>query len=128
MALTISTMEDSILNTIKHMLGLDESYDAFDVDIITMINSVMLNLCQLGIGPTTGFVLTDDSQTWSELIGTDKNLLAVQTYVYLKTRLLFDPPSSSFVADSMTKQIAELEWRLNVQNEMNHTTTSAEGV
>ena len=121
-------MEDSILNTIKHMLGLDESYDAFDVDVITMINSVMLNLCQLGIGPSTGFVLTDDSQTWSELIGTDKNLLAVQAYVYLKTRLLFDPPSSSFVADAMTKQIAELEWRLNVQNEMNQTTTSAEGV
>ena len=119
-------MEDSILNTIKRMLGLDESYDAFDIDVITMINSVMLNLCQLGIGPSTGFVLTDDSQTWSELIGSDSNLLAVQTYVYLKTRLLFDPPSSSFVADAMTKQIAELEWRLNLQNEMNQDSKSIE--
>lgn len=110
-------MDKSILDTIKQMLGLEVDYDAFDTDVIVIVNSVMLNLNQLGVLSNEDFVVTDSTQLWSDIIADDKTLLAVQTYVYLKTRLMFDPPSNSFVVEAMNKQISELEWRLNIQAE-----------
>ncbi len=118
-------MGESILNTIKKMLGIESDYDAFDTDIIVNINSALLTLTQLGIGPSDGFIITDKSSVWSDLIGDTKTLVAVQNFIYLKVRTLFDPPSSSFVLDAMNKQIEELTWRLNVQNELNNDAKEA---
>lgn len=107
---------DSILNSIKKMLGIDAEYDAFDPDIIMHINSVFFILHQLGVGPAEGFSISDEYSTWSDFIS-DSNIEAVKSYVGLKVRLLFDPPTSTAVADSINKLIAELEWRLNLSVE-----------
>lgn len=111
-------MEESILLTIKKMLGgsLVET-DHFDLDIIININSVLMQLGQLGIGPTEGFIIQDEHALWSEFLLERKDLMAVQAYIYLKVKQAFDPPTSSFVVDSVDRQIKELEWRLNVQAE-----------
>lgn len=111
-------MEESILMTIKKMLGgsLVET-DHFDMDIIININSVLMQLGQLGIGPTEGFIIQDEHEIWSEFLLERKDLIAVQAYIYLKVKQVFDPPTSSFVLDSVDRQIKELEWRLNVQAE-----------
>lgn len=102
---------DSILASIKQMLGVTTDYDVFDPDIIADINATMMTLNQLGIGPKGGFVISGNGQTWSML--TDRqDLSAIQTYVYMRVRLMFDPPSNSFVVESFNKQIAEFEWRL----------------
>lgn len=108
---------DSILTDIKKMLGIEEVYTHFDADVILHTNSVMLSLNQLGIGPITGFMITDATETWTSLLAGRQDLIAIKTFVFLKVRLLFDPPSSSFVLDAMERQIKELEWRLNVQAE-----------
>lgn len=105
---------DSILNTIKKMLGIDISYTAFDVDIIVCINTAFFILQQLNVGPTEGFRIFDSSSVWDDF-STRADIEAVKSYVYLKTRVQFDPPSSSFVLDAMKNQIQEYEWRLNVQ-------------
>ena len=105
---------ESILTSIKKLLGIDEEYTQFDNDIIMHINSVFLNLTQLGVGPSEGFQIEDDSDTWEDFIGDSNQLQAVKSYVYLKVKLLFDPPLSSSVIESMNRMIAELEWRLNV--------------
>ena len=102
-------MDDSILNTIKKMLGISSDYTAFDTDIIFDINSVFLSLNQLGIGPASVFSITDASSNWADFSSISKNIIV--TYVYLK--VLFDPPSSSFVLSSISDQIKELEFRLN---------------
>ena len=106
---------ESILTSIKKLLGSEEGYTQFDPDIIISINSAILNLNQLGIGQTNGFVVTTKDDKWSDLIGERKDLESVKLYIYLKTRLSFDPPSNSFLVESMNKQITELEWRLNIQ-------------
>ena len=107
-------METSILTSIKKMLGVAEDYTEFDEDIITHINSVFLNLTQLGVGPEEGFMIEDDTAVWEDFIDDSIQLQAVKTYMYLKVKLLFDPPLSSSVTESFTSMIAELEWRLNV--------------
>ena len=107
-------MEISILTSIKKMLGVAEDYTEFDEDIITHINSVFLNLTQLGVGPEEGFMIEDDTAVWEDFIDDSIQLQAVKTYMYLKVKLLFDPPLSSSVTESFTRMIAELEWRLNV--------------
>lgn len=107
-------METSILTSIKKMLGITEDYTEFDEDIITHINSVFLNLTQLGVGPEEGFMIEDDTAVWEDFIDDSIQLQAVKTYMYLKVKLLFDPPLSSSVTESFTRMIAELEWRLNV--------------
>ena len=107
-------METSILTSIKKMLGVAEDYTEFDEDIITHINSVFLNLTQLGVGPEEGFMIEDDTAAWEDFINDSIRLQAVKTYMYLKVKLLFDPPLSSSVTESFTRMIAELEWRLNV--------------
>ena len=104
---------NSILTSIKKLLGIAEEYTQFDEDIIMHINTVFLNLTQLGVGPEEGFVIEDDVASWEDFINDNAQLQAVKTYVYLKVKLLFDPPLSSSVIESMNRMIAELEWRLN---------------
>ena len=110
---------ESILDSIKKLLGIDESYTQFDSDIIMHINTVFLNMTQLGVGPEEGFFIEDNGAVWSEFVDIDNNVQmnAVKTYVYLKVKLLFDPPLSSSVIQSMNNMISELEWRLNVAAE-----------
>lgn len=109
---------DSILTSIKKLLGIAKDYNHFDDDIIIHINTVFLNLTQIGVGPANGFTIEDASAEWSEFLPTTHNLFeAVKTYVYLKVRLLFDPPLSSTVMDAINKNISEIEWRLNVAAE-----------
>lgn len=110
-------MEDSILLSIKKLLGIGDDYEYFDKDIIMHINSVLMILNQLGIGPSAGFFITDESTVWDDFITDVSNLEAIKSYVYMKVRLMFDPPSSSFVINSIENQIKELEWRLNVMVE-----------
>lgn len=105
---------ESILTSIKKMLGIDEQYKQFDSELIMHINSVFLNLTQLGVGPSVGFSIIDDLDTWEDFIGDSDQLQAVKSYMYLKVKLLFDPPLSSSVIESINRIIAELEWRLNV--------------
>ena len=106
-------METSILTSIKKLLGVAEDYTEFDEDIMTHINSVFLNLTQLGVGPEEGFMVEDNTAVWEDFINNSVQLQAVKTYVYLKVKLLFDPPLSSSVTESINRMIAELEWRLN---------------
>lgn len=108
---------ESILTSIKKLLGIEEDYTHFDPDIIMHINSVFMILNQLGVGPPEGFRIEDDIATWNDY--TDNNLMyeSVKTYIHLKVRLLFDPPASSSLIEAMNRQISELEWRLNVAAE-----------
>lgn len=104
----------SILTSIKKTIGIAESDENFDQDIQMHINTYLSVLCQLGVGPKEGFSIRDKSATWEDFLGEGtSNLDAVQTYVYIKVRLVFDPPASSAVIDSMTRTANELEWRLN---------------
>ena len=107
-------MDESILVSIKKLLGISEDYDYFDQDIIMHINAAFMVLTQLGIGPSEGFLITDDTDTWSDFIDDSTDLGSIQSYVYMKVKLMFDPPQNSFTVDSMTKLVNELEWRLNV--------------
>lgn len=111
-------MEDSILDSIKKMLGIASEYTHFDDDIIMHINSVLMILKQLGVGPSEGFRIDDNSATWSEFISDDKQLQGVKSYMHQKVKLLFDPPLSSAVIESMNRTINEFEWRLNVEAEL----------
>ena len=110
-------MSDSILTSTKKILGIAEDYTAFDLDILTHINSVLSTVNQLGIGPEAGFMITGASEEWTSLLGDDLRLNAVKTYVFLRVRMIFDPPQTSFHQAAMEKQIQELEWRLNVHRE-----------
>lgn len=107
---------DSILDTTKKLLGFEPDYTAFDLDIITHINSVFYTLQSLGVGPQEGFAILDNQSTWTSF--TDfTNIYAVKSYMFLRVRLLFDPPTSSFHLESLKKQAEEFEWRLYVQAE-----------
>ena len=110
-------MNDSILTSIKKLLGITEEYEHFDQDIIIHINSVFMILNQLGVGPSNGFSITDKTAVWSDFISEGTNLESVKSYIYLKVRLLFDPPTTSAVMESMNRMISELEFRLNVSAE-----------
>lgn len=107
----------SILSSVKKVLGLEDDYDVFDLDIMMHINSVFGDLNQLGIGPATGFEISDSTATWDSYLGGDPNLNAVKSYVYLRVRLLFDPPGTSYLIAAMQDQVQKAEWRLNVQRE-----------
>ena len=100
-----------ILEAIKKMLGLDKDYDAFDVDIIIDINSALMVLNQLGVGQI-GFKITGYDETWEDFAGDTTDLEGIKTFVYLKTKLLFDPPNNSFVISAIEKQLDELSWRM----------------
>lgn len=110
-------MNDSILTTIKEMLGVPEEYAHYDGQIIRHINSALMTLRQLGIGPK-GFKILSDEQTWQDFLGESDDLETTVTYVYEKVKMNFDPPTSAFVMDAMKEQSKEDEWRLNVQAEM----------
>lgn len=108
---------DSILQTIKQMLGLSEDYTAFDKELPLYINSAIMAAHQLGVGQKD-FAITGPDETWSDWLGeTASSLSAIQSYIYMKVRLAFDPPANSFVVNSFEKQLDELTWRLNVQAE-----------
>lgn len=108
-------MNDSILTTIKKLLGIAEDDTSFDTDVIININMALNVLFQLGVGPETGFSITGNTETWSDYISDMSKLEMVKTYIYLKVKLIFDPPQSSRVIESIENQIKELEWRANVQ-------------
>lgn len=112
-----ASVKDSILLSIKQMLGgLDPTYEsAFDLDLIININTSLAKLTQVGVGPEDGFEISDDTATWEDLIGTDKRLNMIKTFVYLDVKCVFDPPRMSFVLDSLKSQRDEYLWRLNVQ-------------
>lgn len=112
-------MYESILTSIKKLLGIPEDYEHYDADIIMHINSVFMILNQLGVGPSNGFSITDKTAVWRNFISDNNNLEAVKSYVYMKVRLLFDPPLSSAVMECMNRMIGELEWRLNSEAESN---------
>ena len=107
---------DSILYTVKRALGVELEYTGFDTDILMGINTSIMSLMQLGVGSEETEVVTDDSAEWSDYLGEGINVQAAKTYIVLKTRLLFDPPSS-FVIEAINKQIEEISWRLVVQTE-----------
>lgn len=119
---------ESILVSVKKILGIDEAHTAFDEDIILHINSVFAILQQMGVGPENGFSISDSSASWSEYTEDVNQLNFVKSYVYLKVRLLFDPPASSGAIESINKLISELEWRLFIatdpvnENEENEDT------
>ena len=106
----------SILNDIKKLLGITEDYHAFDTDIIVHINTTFSILNDMGIGPEKPFSIVNSENKWSEFINDDETLLKVKTYIYLKVRLLFDPPQSSSVLEAYNNQIKELEWRMYSKN------------
>jgi len=111
-------MNDTILASIKKLLGISEDDTVFDPDIVMHINSVFSILTQLGVGPTAGFMIEDYSATWADYLGEDSSHLnLVKSYIAAKVRLLFDPPVSSAVMNSLERTCSEFEWRLNVAAE-----------
>lgn len=110
-------MTESILDSTKKTLGLAESYTAFDVDVLMHINTAFSTLHQLGIGPVEGFAIEDSSVVWDDFLMGDPRYNGVKTYMFLKVRLLFDPPATSFAINAMKEQIEQLEWRLSIVRE-----------
>ena len=110
-------METSILTSTKKILGIDEGYTVWDLDIITHINSAFSDLAQLGVGPAVGFTIEDASATWDQFLDDDAQLNRVKTYIHLRCKLLFDPPTTSYALTAMQEQVQTLEWRLNVHRE-----------
>lgn len=116
-------MSESILTSIKKLLGIAEDYTHFDADIIMHINTAFMVLYQLGVGPTTPYSISDKTATWANFLGDATDLAGVKTYIYAKVRLVFDPPQSSAHIDALKQTIAELEWRLNVTVDPKETFT-----
>lgn len=111
-------MESSILKSTKKKLGLADDYAVFDVDVIDHINTAFSTLTQLGVGPADGFMIEDENAEWADFIGTDNlQYNSVKTYVFLKVKLLFDPPETSYLISAMERQIEEIAWRLNIHRE-----------
>lgn len=111
----INKME-SILDSIKKLLGIQPEYRAFDEDLIIHINTVFIILNQLNVGPEEGFMIVDGSESWDDFIkGINETM--VKTYIYLKVRLMFDPPTSGVLVESMNSMISELEWRLYLEGD-----------
>lgn len=109
-------MTESILDSTKKILGIEADYKAFDLDIMTHINSIFSILHQMGIGPEDGFRVDDESTVWSDFVDDDR-MNSIKTYVYLRVRLLFDPPTTSFHQTALKEQYQELEWRLSTVRE-----------
>lgn len=110
-------LNESILQSVKNVLGIPPEHEYFDQQILFHINTVMAVLNQLGVGPRDGFMVEDETAIWYDLIGGtpyEKRFLYVKSYVYLRVRLLFDPPTSSGAIDAMERQLKELEWRITV--------------
>ena len=116
---------ENILDSIKKLLGIDEMDLNFDQELIMHINSVFMVLNQLGVGPVGGFKISSLEETWTDFVGARLDLESVKSYIYLKVRLLFDPPQNSFLVGSIEKQIEEHEWRLQAQVEPYAITAAA---
>lgn len=112
---------DSILQSIKKLLGIQPEYDVFDQDILIHINTAFAILNQLNIGPPDGFYVADKDVTWATYI-TSCNLTMIRTFVYLKVKLIFDPPSSTAVIESINRTLGEIEFRLYVEGDPIRTT------
>lgn len=108
---------DSILTSIKKMLGIQEDYEHFDTDLVLHINSVLMTVTQIGVGPAEGFAIQDKTAVWADLTNDEKKLNSVKSFVYLKVKLLFDPPANSAAMQSLKELASEFEWRLNVAAE-----------
>ncbi len=108
---------ESILTSIKKLLGITDEYEHFDQDIVMHINSVFTDLRQIGVGPEEGFFIEDETSVWTDFITEPGKMESVKTYMYLRVKLLFDPPTSSSVIESINRQIEKFEWRLNVAAE-----------
>jgi len=106
---------ESILLSTKKLLGIEPDYTHFDPDIILYINSVLMGLIQMGVGPEEGYIIASSEETWEDYLGDATNLEGVKSYIALKVRLVFDPPTSSAVSEALNRYIQELEWRLNNQ-------------
>ena len=107
---------ESILTSIKKLLNISEDYEYFDADIIMHINSVLLVLTQLGVGPSEGFAIYGKTAIWDDFIG-DVPLEMIKSYMYLRVKLLFDPPQSSAAIESANRMISEFEWRISIAAE-----------
>lgn len=107
--------DDSILDTTKQLLGIEKDVTDFDTEILIHINSVFDTFHQLGLGPGTGFKIEDSSKLWSEYIQDTEHIESIRSLMYLRIRLLFDPPATSFGITAFEKEIEKMEWRLNVQ-------------
>lgn len=105
-------MEESILKTIKQLIGCPDDFEQFDLDLIVHINSAFATLTHLGVGPKEGYRITGADNAWSEFEDNAQKLSLIKDYVYIKTRLLFDPPTSGSLMDSLKEQLKEMEWRL----------------
>lgn len=116
-------MEDSILKSVKNICGVSNDNTAFDFQLLTHINTVFTHLTQLGIGPEDGFEIEDATALWTTYFGSTPRWNGVKSYTWLKVRMMFDPPSTSFVISSMEKQLAEMEWRLLTERELTDWTS-----
>lgn len=112
---------ESILTSVKKLLGITAEYKHFDTDIIIHINSVFAILTQIGVGPAEGFAIQDEFAEWTDFMEPDLRMEMVKSFVFLKVRLIFDPPASSALLEAMKQQISELEWRLMTAAELNNT-------
>lgn len=110
-------VQDSILQSIKKLLGIDSSYTAFDLDVSTHINTAMASLADLGVGPEEPFLVEDETQLWEDYLDGDTRSSRIRTYIYLFVRRAFDPPGTGFLSTSLDNQIRELEWRISSQRE-----------
>ena len=117
MSAYLDTLEQSILVTIRGMLGPSEDYTFFDSDLIPLINSAFNRLKQLGVGPKDGFFIRSDDETWGDFFQDTKQINMVITYVYLQVKMVFDPPSNSTTSKSFEDEIKKLEWLMNVDAE-----------
>lgn len=108
---------DSILDSVKKVLGIEADYTVFDVDILMHINSTFAVLTQLGVGSPSGYYILDSSPVWNDYLVADATLNMVRSYMFIKVRLLFDPPGTSFHLNALEAQAKEYEWRLNVVRE-----------
>ena len=110
-------MNNSILLSTKKILGIAEDYTAFDLDIITHVNSALSTLHQLGVGPADGFMINGEDERWEDLLGTDPAFNLVKSLVYLKVRMIFDPPQTGYLVEALKEEVRQLEWRINARRE-----------
>lgn len=113
----MSALNESILDEVKKTLGINQEVTVFDNEIKIYINSALATLSQLGIGPVEGWEIQDATDEWSDFIAEDLHLNPIKTYVHLRTKMLFDPPTNSWMTVAMKEQIEQLEWRLNITRE-----------
>lgn len=118
---------DSILDSIKHMLGIDSSDTNFDRELIIYINGALMVINQLGVGPDDGYAITGKENTWDKFLLDRKDLELVKTNVYLRVRLVFDPPQNSFLVSSIKEQITEYDWRIEINHKLPSNTVINEG-